>query len=195
MNYISDEKRDLKDMREYILKQLSEKRWKHTENVVNEAVKLCEIYGGDVERCKIAALFHDAVKERPMEELNELVTKFGLEEKYLNAPNLSHGKIAAALLKCEWGITDDDILNAVSYHTTGRAGMSKTEKIVFIADAIEPARVYNGVDKLRKATYENLDKGCYLSLTDTIKHLKEKGVSHIDKDTIDARNWFEKQIK
>ena len=147
-----------------------------------------------MEKCVTAAIFHDVVKELPNEELNALVRKFGFDEKYIDSPNLSHGKIAAALLKHEWGIDDEDIINAVSYHTTGRAGMSKTEKIVFIADAIEPTRVYNGVEAIRKATYEDLDRGCLKSLTDTVEHLKEKGVSYIDEDTLRAREWLEEQI-
>lgn len=183
-----------KEIEKYVRSHLSEKRWNHTVNVVSEAKKLCQMYGGDMEKCVTAAIFHDVVKELPREELNALVRKYGFDEKYIDSPNLSHGKIAAALLKHEWGIDDEDIINAVSYHTTGRAGMSKTEKIVFIADAIEPTRVYNGVEAIRKATYEDLDRGCLKSLTDTVEHLKEKGVSYIDEDTLRAREWFEEQI-
>lgn len=183
-----------KEIKKYVKSHLSDKRWNHTVNVVSEAEKLCQMYGGDMEKCVTAAIFHDVVKELPNEELNALVRKFGFDEKYIDSPNLSHGKIAAALLKHEWGIDDEDIINAVSYHTTGRAGMSKTEKIVFIADAIEPTRVYNGVEAIRKATYEDLDRGCLKSLTDTVEHLKEKGVSYIDEDTLRAREWFEEQI-
>lgn len=183
-----------KEIEKYVKNHLSDKRWNHTVNVVSEAEKLCQMYGGDMEKCVTAAIFHDVVKELPNEELNALVRKFGFDEKYIDSPNLSHGKIAAALLKHEWGIDDADIINAVSYHTTGRAGMSKTEKIVFIADAIEPTRVYNGVEAIRKATYEDLDRGCIKSLTDTVEHLKEKGVSYIDEDTLRAREWFEEQI-
>lgn len=183
-----------KEIEKYVKSHLSDKRWNHTVNVVSEAEKLCQMYGGDMEKCVTAAIFHDVVKEFPNEELNALVRKFGFDEKYIDSPNLSHGKIAAALLKHEWGIDDEDIINAVSYHTTGRAGMSKTEKIVFIADAIEPTRVYNGVEAIRKATYEDLDRGCLKSLTDTVEHLKEKGVSYIDEDTLRAREWFEEQI-
>ena len=183
-----------KEIEKYVKSHLSDKRWNHTVNVVSEAEKLCQMYGGDMEKCVTAAIFHDVVKELPNEELNALVRKFSFDEKYIDSPNLSHGKIAAALLKHEWGIDDEDIINAVSYHTTGRAGMSKTEKIVFIADAIEPTRVYNGVEAIRKATYEDLDRGCLKSLTDTVEHLKEKGVSYIDEDTLRAREWFEEQI-
>ena len=183
-----------KEIEKYVRSHLSDKRWNHTVSVVSEAEKLCQMYGGDMEKCVTAAIFHDVVKELPNEELNALVRKFGFDEKYIDSPNLSHGKIAAALLKHEWGIDDEDIINAVSYHTTGRAGMSKTEKIVFIADAIEPTRVYNGVEAIRKATYEDLDRGCLKSLTDTVEHLKEKGVSYIDEDTLRAREWFEEQI-
>ena len=183
-----------KEIEKYVRSHLSDKRWNHTVNVVSEAEKLCQMYGGDMEKCVTAAIFHDVVKELSNEELNALVRKFGFDEKYIDSPNLSHGKIAAALLKHEWGIDNEDIINAVSYHTTGRAGMSKTEKIVFIADAIEPTRVYNGVEAIRKATYEDLDRGCLKSLTDTVEHLKEKGVSYIDEDTLRAREWFEEQI-
>lgn len=179
-----------KEIEKYVRQHLSEKRWSHTVNVIHEAEKLCRMYDGDTDRCVTAAVFHDAVKELPGDELNALVEKLGLDEKYMNAPNLSHGKIAAALLKHEWGIDDDEIINAVSYHTTGRAGMSKTEKIVFIADAIEPARVYDGVEAIRKATYKDLDEGCLKSLTDTVEHLRKKGVSYIDEDTLEAREWF-----
>lgn len=180
---------------DYLKNNLSSKRYKHVMNVAEEAQKLCDLYGGDKEKCVTASLFHDMVREKSKEELNQLVCKFNLPDKYKGNSNVSHGKVAAELMKRDWGIDDEDIINAVSYHTTGRPCMSQTEKIVFIADAIEKGRDYEGVDYLRKATYENLDKGCLAALSNTIKHLEEKGIDDIDEDTVEAEKWFKENRK
>lgn len=190
MDYIYKDK----SLGEFLKKNLSSSRLKHVYNVVEEAKKLSEMYGGDVDKTTLAALFHDMAKGYNNDEMNYLVNKLGLDEKYLDNRNIAHGKVAAKLMEEQWDIDDKEIIDAVSYHTTGRPGMSKTEKIVFIADAIEPGRDYGGIEELRKATYEDLDKGCLLSLTSTIKHLQEKGIKDIDEDTIKAKLWFEEQI-
>ena len=93
--------------------------------------------------------------------------------------------MAADLLKCEWGIEDPDVLNAVTYHTTGRPGMSLLEKIIYLADAIEPGRNYPGVGRLRKLAYEDLDKACAEVMRQTIEYVKHKGCE-IDDNTIKA---------
>ncbi len=180
---------------EYLEKNLSEKRRKHIYSVVDEAKKLSLMYDGNIEKCETAALFHDMVREISIDEMNNYIKKYNLDEKYLSNRNVAHGKVAAALMKDCWGIDDTETLEAVSYHTTGREGMSKTEKIVFIADAIEPTRNYDGVEKMREATYEDLDKGCLVSLRNTIAHLKDKGVKDIDEDTIKAEIWFKEIIE
>lgn len=179
---------------EEIRKTITPKRQKHIFNVVKEAEKLCQIYGGDREICVTAALLHDIVKEYPVEELDRLIEKYGLPEKYLGEPNLSHGKLAAEVAKDVWEIEDEEILNCISFHTTGRADMSINEKIVFIADAIEEGRDYPGIEELRKAVYNDLDKGCLKSLKDTVSHLKTKGAVYIDEDTLEAKIWLERKV-
>ena len=93
----------------------------------------------------------------------------------------------------DFDITDRDIINAVSYHTTGRAGMSTLEKVIYLADAIEPSRNYPGVDALRKEAERDLDKACLMSLTSTAEFVKSSG-KYLDYDTILAKDDLEKII-
>lgn len=176
----------------YLKEHLSEKRLRHIEGVRETAVRLAEIYGEDPEKAAFAALCHDMFKER---DLNELVEKYGLPLKYMDEPNLAHSKVASCYMKEEMGIRDEDLLNAVSYHTTGRAGMSRLEKIIFLADAIEPGRDYPSADLIRKLAETDLDRACLVSLERTIRYLEEKGLSedNIDPDTIDARDYFKRK--
>ena len=135
----------------YIEKNFSEKRKVHTEGVRRTAIALAEKYGADVEKAELAALFHDMYRGVSEDVLNYYIKHLDLDKKYLNNCNLAHSKIAAIIMKRDYGIEDEDIINAVSYHTTGRPGMSLLEKIIYIADAIEPNRNYPGVDALREA--------------------------------------------
>ena len=92
-----------------------------------------------------------------------------------------------------YGIVDEDILNAVSYHTTGRAGMSKLEKIIFLADAIEPGRNYPTVEEIRKLAYIDLNKACISSLERTVEYIKGIG-EYLDPDTINAINDLKEKL-
>lgn len=172
---------------DYIETNLKERRLKHTYSVVNEAVKLSEHYGEDVRKAEIAALFHDMFRSAPASVLNMYIRQLDLSKRYLDNPNLSHGKIAAVIMERDYGIKDKDILNAVSYHTTGRAGMSKLEKIIFLADAIEPGRNYPTVDETRRLAYTDIDKACISSLERTVEYIKGIG-EYLDPDTINAIN-------
>lgn len=125
------------------------------------------------------------------EALNYYVKHLALGEKYMDNPNLSHGKIAAVIMERDYGVTDSDILNAVSFHTTGRPAMSLLEKIIYIADAVEPNRNYPGVDILRQAAEKDLDEACLLSLERTIEYVRGQGL-YLDTDTVDARDYFKK---
>ena len=89
----------------------------------------------------------------------------------------------------DYGITDRDIINAVSYHTTGRAGMSLLEKIIYIADAIEPGRNYPGVEDVRVLAWQDLDRACLLSLERTIDFVRGQG-NFLDSDTLEARDYL-----
>ena len=211
---------DVNRFKDSILSQLSEKRYVHTMGVRETAAELCRIHGQEamepepvgednsderentvgednsagvdnlVEKADLAVCFHDLYRGRPLSELDELIEKYGISDRYKGNANLAHGKIAAAAMKEEYGIRDEDMINAVSYHTTGREGMSLLEKIVFLADAIEPGRDYPLVDKLREMSRINLDEACLMSLDGTIKFLENQGETDIDKDTLKARDWL-----
>ena len=177
----------------YIEKNLSERRLKHTCSVVNEAIKLAKHYGEDVKKAELAALFHDMFRSTPASVLNMYIRQLGLPKNIMDNPNLSHGKIAAEMIQRDFGITDQDIINAVSYHTTGRANMSLLEKVIYIADAIEPNRKYPGVNDLREAVKEDLDNAILMSLNRTINYVTSEG-NYLDEDTIHAKQYLEEYI-
>ncbi len=177
---------------EYIEKNLSEKRLAHIYGVRDTAVMLAEIYGEDKRKAEIAALFHDMMKGADKDTLNAYVREFGLDDKYIDNPNLAHGKIAAALMERDYGIMDRNIIDAVSYHTTGRAGMSLLEKIIYIADAAEPGRDYPGVDKLRREMKTDIDKAVLDSLESTIEFVRGEG-QFLDGDTVKARDYLKER--
>ncbi len=191
MDYTNDRSRptgfdDLKrEIKGYIENNLNERRLTHTYSVVSEAKKLAEHYGEDPLKAEIAALFHDMYRSTPASVLNMYVRQLGLPKNIMDNPNLSHGKIAAVIMKRDYGIEDEDILNAVAYHTTGRAGMSKLEKIIFLADAIEPGRKYPTVEETRRLAYIDLNKACISSLERTVEYIKGIG-EYLDPDTINA---------
>lgn len=185
MGYEEIKKRLESDMR----LRLSEKRLRHTLGVRDTALKLAEKYGGDPVKAEIAALAHDLYRGLKGEDLDRTVRELGLDDKYLGNPNLAHGKIAAIKLRTDYGIEDEDIINAVSYHTTGRRGMGLLEKIIFLADAIEPGRDYPGLEKVREAASRSLEEGCLASMLGTIKHVKDQG-AYLDDDTIKAAEYL-----
>ena len=149
-------------IREFVEHNLSEKRRLHTYGVCDTAVRLAKKYGCDVEKAQTAALLHDIYRGVSVSTLDYYVRHLCLDERYLGNANLAHAKIAAATCGREFGITDSDVINAVSFHTTGRAGMSLLEKIIYVADAIEPGRDYPGVDEIRKAAEEDIDRALSL---------------------------------
>ncbi len=168
------------------------KRKEHTDGVIQTAALLATVYGVDVEKARAAALLHDMFRGIKKDAMNQYVTQLALPEKYIDNPNLAHGKVAAGKLQREFGIADEDLLNAVAYHTTGRDGMSALEKVIFLADAIEPGRQYPGVEDIRRVAHHNLDQACLMCLERTIQHINEKG-EYLDPDTVHARDWFQKK--
>jgi predicted HD superfamily hydrolase involved in NAD metabolism len=176
----------------YIEINSSENRKNHIDGVVNTADMLAVRYGADRQKTKMAALCHDLYRGVKDDALNIYVKQLGLPKKYMDNANLAHSKIAAEMIKKDFGIEDEDVLNAVRYHTTGRAGMSILERVIFLADSIEPGRNYPGVDEIRQAAEIDLDLACLMCLESTIDYINMKGY-FLDPDTLDAREWFLKK--
>ncbi|MDO4794247.1 MAG: bis(5'-nucleosyl)-tetraphosphatase (symmetrical) YqeK, partial [Filifactor alocis] len=158
--------------------------------VIDTAVALCEKYGIDTEKAELAALFHDYAKEWTKEEALEFFERssVNLTELELRSPQLWHAKVAQRIAKEEYGIEDEDVLNAIRYHTTCRAGMSDLEIVIALADYIEPSRSYPGVEELRRAEKDlGMREALLQGLNHTIEYLlKEDQLIH--PDTLEARN-------
>lgn len=170
---------------EYIRTHLKPSRYDHTLRVRKEAIRLAQRFGADPQKAEIAAIYHDMAKNLPPDDMNAAVRDFGLDEKYIDNPNLAHSKLAACLMERDFGITDDQLLQAVANHTTGRAGMSLLEKVIFLADGIEPGRHYPSVHEIRRLAQTDLDQACICMLERTIGHLQKEGAV-IDPDTEEA---------
>lgn len=178
---------DKKRLIEYIERNMTEKRKVHTYAVAEEAKKLSCRYGEDLEKAELAALFHDIFRGVSEQALNGYVRQLGLSSAYLDNCNLAHSKIAAFIMERDYRIIDQDLINAVSFHTTGRANMSRLEKIIYLADAIEPNRNYPNVEEIREMAYQDLEKACLLSLEHSIDYVKCKGL-YLDQDTVLAKD-------
>ena len=177
----------------YIEEKYSEKRRKHTYGVRDTAMKLAVKYGADPEKARVCGLYHDMFRRASDEMIDEYIEKYGLDPKYRGDPDLAHGKIAAIYMNKEMGIDDEDMLNAVSYHTTGRAGMSTLEKVIYLADAIEPNRDYPSVAHLRETAEHDLDEACLAVLERSEEYLKTKD-RVMDPESIEARDDLRKVV-
>lgn len=188
------------EIKVFIEANLKPKRLAHTYSVAQEAMKLADRFGQEdekaelMEKAELASLFHDMYKSTPVETLNEYIKEFGLPNNLIDNPNLAHGKVAAAAMERDYQIDDRELIDAVAYHTTGRAGMNKLEKIVFLADAIEAGRDYPTVDITRKIALTDLDKACINCLERTIEFLESNGAD-IDMDTINARKDLKENLE
>ncbi len=147
-------------------RRLSQKRYEHCVNVSKKSIYLAKKYGADIKKAEIAGLLHDITKETEMEEQLKILeqAKMKLTEEELKNKNLWHAVSGKAYLKTILGINDEDILNAVRYHTTGRAGMSKLEKVVFVADLTSDERDFEGVEKIRSIAEKSLDAAVAFSI-------------------------------
>lgn len=169
--------------------RLSERRFRHSLAVADSARLLAEQYGGDPEKAYTTGLLHDICKDTPPGEQLQYMLGNGLRltPVELAAPKLYHAMCGALYAARELHITDPDILNAIRYHTTGRAHMTLAEKIVFIADFISADRDYPGVDHMRATCARSLEEGIVEGLAFTVKELADKA-KPIHPDTIDAFN-------
>ena len=169
--------------------RLSEKRFIHSCNVSKEAVKLAKLYGADVQSAETAGLLHDIAKDMQGPAQLQIIEKYSiiLDNVESAAPKLWHAIAGSLIIKNELGIQDQDIINAVRYHTTARAGMSLLEKIIYLADFVSADRTFAGVEQLRTAVYRSLSEGLRASLDFSIDELMTKG-SPLHLDTVRARN-------
>lgn len=164
------------DYKQIIKPRMSEYRYTHSVNVSKEARRLAKIFGCDEEKAALAGILHDITKETPKEEQLQIILDSGIILSSLekNSSKLWHGISGSVYIEQILGIKDQDILNAVRYHTTGRANMSLLEKIIYVADYTSEERTYNGVATMRKKAKKSIESAMLYGLKFTLKDLSKR---------------------
>lgn len=175
-----------------VRRTLSPKRFQHTMNVKNLAVRMAQHYGVNTEKAALAAILHDSAKELPRTELLQIMQDNAIIKKGIqNRPEpVWHGICAAILAKTQWNVQDEEILSAIACHTTGKENMSKLDKILFLADMTSAERDYPGVEELRSLEMRNLDKAMIQALKMTISFVEQKNAI-ADPESAKALAWLQ----
>ena len=167
---------------------MTEDRFEHCIGVSKTAQKLAELNQYDEDKAALAGFIHDYAKQVSVEEYREVIKTKGFDQDLLNwNRSIWHGIVGTYFIQRDLKITDSEILTAVRRHTTADVEMTTLDKIVFMADYIEPGRSFPGVEEARKITYANLDKGVGYQLAHTLEFLIEKR-NKIYPRTLDAYN-------
>lgn len=187
-------KYDFIKMQKKLVKYLDEDRFAHTLGVMYTCASLAMVHGYDLEDAQVAGLLHDCAKCIPNKKKLKLCSQNNIsvtafEEEH---PFLLHAKLGAYIARKKYDITDEEILSSITYHTTGRREMSLLEKIVYIADYIEPMRnKAPNLDKIRKLAFQDLDECLYEILKDTLEYLDENP-QNVDNTTKEAFSYYKK---
>lgn len=178
------------ELRPIALSFLKPKRMPHVLGTEHEAAVLARRYGADVTSARIAALLHDCTKKLSMEEQLALCEQYGIALDELERKNLKllHAKTGAAIARDLFGVSDE-IYWAIYWHTTGKADMTKLEKVIYLADYIEPSREFPGVEKLRRAVHADLEHGLLMALEDSIEEMRQRG-NPVHPNTVEARDYL-----
>lgn len=166
---------------------LSGRRFQHTQNVVRAAEALATRFGADTEKARLAAWLHDIVKEYGRDELLQLLRQDAIiagstQERPLP---IWHGPCGAIYAKQRCGVEDEEILDAISCHTTGRVGMTLMDKVLFLADVISEERTFEGVDEIRRLAYSDMDAAVVAAMEENIRYLQRIG-KKLDTHTVEA---------
>ncbi|MNJ48191.1 putative nicotinate-nucleotide adenylyltransferase [compost metagenome] len=174
--------------------QMPERRWGHTLGVMESAVILANRFGEDPQRADLAALLHDVAKFWPIEQQEAVIRDNQLNAELLEYDKqLLHAEVGAFVAQNNYGIEDAGVLDAIRYHTSGRIGMTKLDKIICLADYIEPGRDFPGVDHIRELAEHSLEEALVAGLDSTISFLIQKR-KQIFPLTVLSRNDLIKQI-
>lgn len=169
---------NIKEMREQLRKELDSKRYEHTMGVAYTAAALAMAYHYNVDKALVAGLLHDCAKCMKKQDREDYCKKYKIhltkEEKMI--PALQHAKIGSYYCETKYQVKDQDIKNAILYHTTGKPDMNMLEKIIFIADYIEPNRMpLPKISKIREMAFHDLDVTMEMILKNILNYLNETG--------------------
>lgn len=183
---------DLKAFAKKVKKHQEKERYEHTKGVMYTAAALAMAYGCDLEKARVAGLLHDCAKCIPDEKKIKLCEKNKIEisEIEAQAPFLLHAKLGAFLAKEKYQVEEEEILSSIRWHTTGKADMTMLEKIIYIADYIEPNREKApNLAKIRQTAFYDIDECMYEILRDTLEYLG-KNPKTLDPETKDAFEFY-----
>lgn len=172
--------------------KMSENRFEHSLGVEYTSACLAMVYGADIEKARIAGLLHDCAKGLPSKVKLEKARKHGLPvSKYEESnPDMLHSKLGAYYARYKYDVVDQSILDAICYHTTGRPNMSILEKIIFVADYIEPNRKeLNEIEEIRREAFLDIDSCIIHILKNTLDYLQNTTIQ-IDYMTQMTYNYY-----
>lgn len=191
---------NLKKLRKEMEEKLNAKRYEHTLSVAYTAATLAMVHGADKDKALIAGLLHDCAKCLSNKKLLLICRKNKLSVSEIERQNpsaLLHAKVGSFLAHEKYGIEDKEILSAIRYHTTGRPAMNLLEKIIYIADYIEPGRTHAvNLEQIRRMAYQNLDEALLTILEDTLSYLRSTDgqVDSMTKETCEYyKNIYRKE--
>lgn len=175
-------------------KRLPRKRFEHVLRVTETAKEMASQFGVPVEKAEQAALFHDIAKFMEPSEMRRLIEENDEDARLLSFHHeLWHAAAGCIIAEKEFGVKDPDILNAIRYHTTGRAGMSALEKLIYIADLIEPGREFPGIDELRTSAEQQIDKAMKACIVHSVLYLIDRRAA-VFPDSIECYNEHVQRI-
>ncbi|EQB35896.1 hypothetical protein M948_12715 [Virgibacillus sp. CM-4] len=181
-------------IKEKVEPHLTRERYEHTLRVAETAIQLAIRFDASKEKAQLAGILHDYAKYRSKEELASWIETSDLPNTLLDFHHeLWHGPVGALMVERDFGVEDLEIRNAIHYHTTGRAKMSKLEMIIFLADYIEPGRKFPGVDEVRKTSKQDLEHACLMASQNTIRYLMSKQAT-IYPDTFHTYNDLTRRV-
>lgn len=188
---------NLTKMQKKLKKYIDEERYDHTIGVMYTAAALAMCHGADLERAQVAGLLHDCAKCIPNDKKLKLCRQHAIpvSETERQAPFLLHASLGAYLAEEKYDVKDPEILHAITYHTTGRPEMSLLEKIIFVADYIEPLRCKaERLTEIRALAFHDLDLAVYTILRDTLTYLESEKTC-LDNQTVVAYNYYRNLIE
>ena len=183
------------DIEKKLKKELDKERYRHTLGVMYSAASLAMAYGVSMEQAMYAGLLHDCAKCIPNHEKLKLCKKHKIPVSKMEEGNpfLLHAKLGAYLAKEDYGVKDKEVLHAIQVHTTGEPGMGILDKIIYIADYIEPNREKApDLNEVRRLAFQDLDQAMVKILSDTLDYLK-KGGGDLDPLTLETYHYFTNQ--
>lgn len=188
-------------MRNKVLQALEERlkksRFHHTLRVTDMAMSIAKVCGLSVEKAEIAGLFHDLAKNLSHDELLDYIKTYDVELDELVMRNLylAHGMVAAEIAYRDYGIEDQDIIQAIAYHTIGGVQLSALAKVIYVADYIEPKRNFEGVEAIREVALSGaLDEALLMTIENQMTFLL-KGHREIHPNALQMRNELVRQLK